>query len=428
MPTEHNVITDPEIHEPKDVSTATVNQVYVADGAGSGTWKAQTNSATNTLVRVTQKSDFPAPSGGIITLADNTTYLIDGDISIGADRIVGGIKSALIGYNPQLDKITYTSTGVQVTTSLDIGILFVTLVCTSATATHFSFSGSTDKDTLVHNVIFTGAGTLGTFSARGSTVLESIQIKDAAVAGFTFTGAHVDLRVTHSCFETWVGTVIDLGSATFTTAVIGAGNNFAVASGRTAISGQVTGGNINAGGGGIINGNIFTGVGTFLNGITKSDNEWEISSNSGVQSGSVVGGVTKDAGRTNTTLITSTAVKMAGTSTLDGESERFDDNSSENDLRYTGTRPAKLFVAGFIVGQSTIGSTVTIDIDVRINGSTLKRVVTGAVLLSTGTDSTFAFRALIQINENENMEMMLTRTSGSGDADILAYNLDAIGV
>ena len=35
---EHVSITDPEIHEPKGASTATVDQVYIADGAGSGTW------------------------------------------------------------------------------------------------------------------------------------------------------------------------------------------------------------------------------------------------------------------------------------------------------------------------------------------------------------------------------------------------------
>lgn len=39
MSVEHSAITDPEIHESKGVSTASNNQVYVANGAGSGTWK-----------------------------------------------------------------------------------------------------------------------------------------------------------------------------------------------------------------------------------------------------------------------------------------------------------------------------------------------------------------------------------------------------
>lgn len=39
MPIEHNVITDPEIHEPKGASTASSGQVYVSNGAGSGSWR-----------------------------------------------------------------------------------------------------------------------------------------------------------------------------------------------------------------------------------------------------------------------------------------------------------------------------------------------------------------------------------------------------
>ena len=38
MAIEHDSITDPEIHEPKGISTAAVDTVYVADGAGSGAW------------------------------------------------------------------------------------------------------------------------------------------------------------------------------------------------------------------------------------------------------------------------------------------------------------------------------------------------------------------------------------------------------
>lgn len=34
----HVSITDPDIHEPKGISTATQGQVYVADGLGSGSW------------------------------------------------------------------------------------------------------------------------------------------------------------------------------------------------------------------------------------------------------------------------------------------------------------------------------------------------------------------------------------------------------
>lgn len=39
MAIEHDVIASAERHEPKGVESATANQVYTADGAGSGSWK-----------------------------------------------------------------------------------------------------------------------------------------------------------------------------------------------------------------------------------------------------------------------------------------------------------------------------------------------------------------------------------------------------
>ncbi len=35
----HSLITDPNIHEPKDISTAAVKTVYKANGAGTGLWE-----------------------------------------------------------------------------------------------------------------------------------------------------------------------------------------------------------------------------------------------------------------------------------------------------------------------------------------------------------------------------------------------------
>ena len=36
----HSALADSELHEPKGVASASTGQVYVADGAGSGTWQA----------------------------------------------------------------------------------------------------------------------------------------------------------------------------------------------------------------------------------------------------------------------------------------------------------------------------------------------------------------------------------------------------
>ena len=39
----HSTLTDPYLHEPKGVSTASSGQVYMANGSGSGTWTPKEN-------------------------------------------------------------------------------------------------------------------------------------------------------------------------------------------------------------------------------------------------------------------------------------------------------------------------------------------------------------------------------------------------
>lgn len=47
---EHSALTGASLHEPKGVASATSGQVYVADGAGSGTWATPSTSYTKTTI------------------------------------------------------------------------------------------------------------------------------------------------------------------------------------------------------------------------------------------------------------------------------------------------------------------------------------------------------------------------------------------
>mgnify|MGYP000918801690 CR=1 FL=1 len=50
MPTvQHATLTDPNNHEPKGISTASSDSLYVANGSGSGTWKQRLRKLTATI-------------------------------------------------------------------------------------------------------------------------------------------------------------------------------------------------------------------------------------------------------------------------------------------------------------------------------------------------------------------------------------------
>lgn len=91
MTIQHASIADPEIHEPKGVSTAAAGTVYRADGAGSGAWKvdggsyygdlyitagatSQTLSAASAYAKLNPGSEWKAgqSNGVTLTIADGT--------------------------------------------------------------------------------------------------------------------------------------------------------------------------------------------------------------------------------------------------------------------------------------------------------------------------------------------------------------------
>lgn len=103
MTIQHNLITDPDIHEPKGVATASAGKAYVANGTGSGSWEypsgkvhgeiyidagvtSQTLSGSSAYAKLNPTGEWTAgvsnvltlsPSTGVITLTEAGTYMIN---------------------------------------------------------------------------------------------------------------------------------------------------------------------------------------------------------------------------------------------------------------------------------------------------------------------------------------------------------------
>lgn len=97
----HNVLTDPFLHEPKGVSTAAANQVYVSNGSASGSWTnlaravRTTGAADQTLTAATltildfdttqfNTGGYTVANTGRITVPATGTYLITAGVTIEA--------------------------------------------------------------------------------------------------------------------------------------------------------------------------------------------------------------------------------------------------------------------------------------------------------------------------------------------------------
>lgn len=82
MAIEHASISDPEIHEPKGVSTAAANTAYLADGAGSGVWRQITYSdianvfSYGSMVITNNATNFPLTAVADTTFGTPSQYSV----------------------------------------------------------------------------------------------------------------------------------------------------------------------------------------------------------------------------------------------------------------------------------------------------------------------------------------------------------------
>lgn len=134
MTIEHKDIADPDIHEPKGASAASANRVYVADGAGSGTWKSVDSTALKGLA-----GDSGATNKILVTDGTDGFVLKTGD-AYGSMVISGNTNAFTMtaAANSTLsttsDYVLFTSTGAPWASENLYGITFDTNRLTVATA------------------------------------------------------------------------------------------------------------------------------------------------------------------------------------------------------------------------------------------------------------------------------------------------------
>ena len=107
---------------PQGVLTAARGSIYIQDDpaaparvwvneTGSDTWARVSTSGSSipsNFVFVASSADFPAPVGGVITLAASTIYYVTGTVDLLGDRLVSGENTALVGGSSEVSRITST--------------------------------------------------------------------------------------------------------------------------------------------------------------------------------------------------------------------------------------------------------------------------------------------------------------------------------
>lgn len=157
MTIQHNIITDPDIHEPKGVATATSGKVYISNGSGSGAWElppgkahadiyisggttTHTLAAASAFTLLNPSEEWTAgvtdiltstPASGYITLNQTGAYYIDFWIDFTTTAIASGavykFKYAINGtVGPRLSAVSKPTNGVDKLTLASSGLVTAT--------------------------------------------------------------------------------------------------------------------------------------------------------------------------------------------------------------------------------------------------------------------------------------------------------------
>ena len=124
MTIQHNVITDPDLHEPKGVASATNGKVYIANGSGSGAWTYPPGKAHADMYISAGITAHTLAGASAFTILNPSGEWTQGDVSVLTTTPTSGI-------------ITLSQAG---TYYVDFWINFTTAAISSGSSYHFKYA------------------------------------------------------------------------------------------------------------------------------------------------------------------------------------------------------------------------------------------------------------------------------------------------
>lgn len=273
--------------------------IYVESSDSSGQYTVNSDLSTvtplpapATLTNVTainSVDDFPDPIAGEIELTAGLSVvyeLASKDIDIGSNVFIQtGGECVIRGSNRFESRLTTSSTSDLITvTNGAFALEFVAITCPNSDYA-INFTSTAGFNSLVlQNPIFSSCKSIARVDGAFTTSLRTCTSVTTTVGGIDWIGSNnVQINCTNFLGigdpVGWVGTLLNLGTATFDLINITGDNRFDAPSGTITLGGAAANANLNPGGRALVAGGIFNGAGTTLSGIDTQDNQWTFRGN-----------------------------------------------------------------------------------------------------------------------------------------------------
>jgi hypothetical protein len=376
------------------------------------------------LVFITQKSDFPTPIAGVISLPADTAYFIAGDIDLQGDRIETSGHVAIIGSSSETSYLTSTglTAGVPLITSLHtIAIKNVTIRDVD-TGFYIDDNGGANAPLAIdwlgvnfENVPNVGeVGTIDNFIFQVGALLNSKNL--------IFTGTVGTIGIESSLFsgDGLAGDLIKIADTAVITrrlrviytsfVAFGATNGINVDALATIPTESYILDTVN-----------FSGGGTYLVGVGASSNLTLFVNCKGIENTAVNGQLYMQGNVTATTISNTTGFfKIAGTTTPSPENSKF--LHSNNRLTCDAVIERKFLVQAVLSFTSAANNVLEFGFFDSNLGAIRTPSRTKSTANAGGRAENIALFCVVKMNQGDYLEVHVRNTTGANNATIDQLN------
>jgi hypothetical protein len=405
--TGHTVMSDAAVR----VSTTGASLVV----AGS-TAAARAVLGPPTYVLVYGLSDLPAASGGVITLAANTTYVVTTTVDLAGARLVCGANTTLLGGSNESCRIKSTGLGATALITSAYSLPMRNLAIEATVALALDATGNAGQALDWTAVTFVDTATIGVIRAYSTAIFFSCAFINAA--GMTLDGA-IDTVAIDTC-----SLAIPAGQTGITVAV--------TATISRSLRVQYTDVTVGAAGTGIavpdlaafpvaesfiLNTVVFSGAGAALSGISQASNQSRIAHCTGIENSATVASyyMTANVEPTNTT-VQGTFYKVAGTTVPGAYVRKF--TLANNRATFTGSLSGFFRVTA--IASVTDGNNQNIALRIAVDGTPDAASDSFANTGSGGRAQSIAVQGIVSLVPGSYVELWAANTSSSGGALVVS--------
>lgn len=402
-------------------SIAAGSDIVVGQSNGSIVISAVSGSSGSNIIVVNSVADFPTPVLGVITLEDETIYLISSKVvDIGVNKIKAGLDSTIAGTSVLTNILRSSATGDFIFADKSFEIRNLSVDCPNATVINFVAPTPVTSSVIVDKVAVVECDKIISSKNHNILLVTNFNVLKSNTGGFLIDGDCGFMSLSTMLLSGVEGTVIDLGTST----------NLSVNIENTSIitvplslvfDGLPNSGNIKPGGSGALNKTDIIGSFTSAGNILPSDILWRTTSSNVLADSKNFSLMVMPTNASVTVISTiNTPVKINGVWTVKAQSRFTGDTTGK--VTYVGVNDIQAKIDVSTTFQKSGNGVDNFNLYVAKNGVPLTESI-ATFASDNSRDPNISLSTSVSLSTNDFIELYIESTDDTNDIRMFAANI-----